>query len=175
MIFINSYEEEINVDEILESFRIITEAFEDVDDIIGFCEENGFSDDDKVILKDKIDEYIEKSKEISKKARKDHKSSAVFIFIGLGLNLLGACIMLNFPIASLVLQLIGLINYLISIVKSTKMITGVSKIRTYISNLKRMKEKANSEKDKERIQRVIDKLEILARNTSVFYKKRDVE
>ena len=78
MIFINSYEEEINVDEILESFRIITEAFEDVDDIIGFCEENGFSDDD-------------------------------------------------------------------------------------------------SEKDKERIQRVIDKLEILDRNTSIFYKKRDVE
>jgi len=48
------------INKILEDFKIIIETFKDVDDIIEYCELQGVTEDDKAIIKEKIDDYIEK-------------------------------------------------------------------------------------------------------------------
>lgn len=153
-----------NLNEILESFKVIIETFEDVDDIVGYCAEQGVTEKDKEYVKEKIDEYIEKVNVLTRKSKENFKAAESNALLSLGITLIGLSISVGFPLTGLVGCMIGLISVMIAGVKAGKALIQSSKVTSYILKLGRLKANAKSEKEKEQIQKVINELSKLQKS-----------
>ena len=165
---------ELYLEEIMESFKIITETFEDVDDFDEFFELHTLDESDKSFIKKKIDEYIKESKKLSVEARKNNKTGLLFNFIGVGISLLGTALAINFPVIGIITALSSAILTLIAVIKYGTELIKTSKIINYKNKLKNLYEKAKNNKDRNEIKKAIDKMDILIKNTKAINKEKNV-
>ena len=165
---------ELYFEEIMESFKIITETFEDVDDFDEFFELHTLDESDKSFIKKKIDEYIKESKKLSVEARKNNKTGLLFNFIGVGISLLGTALAINFPVIGIITALSSAILTLIAVIKYGTELIKTSKIINYKNKLKNLYEKAKDNKDRNEIKKAIDKMDILIKNTKAINKEKNV-
>ena len=165
---------ELYLEEIMESFKIITETFEDVDDFDEFFELHTLDESDKSFIKKKIDEYIKESKKLSVEARKNNKSGLLLNFIGVGISLLGTALAINFPVIGIITALSSAILTLIAVIKYGTELIKTSKIINYKNKLKNLYEKAKNNKDRNEIKKAIDKMDILIKNTKAINKEKNV-
>ena len=165
---------ELYFEEIMESFKIITETFEDVDDFDEFFELHTLDESDKSFIKKKIDEYIKESKKLSVEARKNNKSGLLLNFIGVGISLLGTALAINFPVIGIITALSSAILTLIAVIKYGTELIKTSKIINYKNKLKNLYEKAKNNKDRNEIKKAIDKMDILIKNTKAINKEKNV-
>lgn len=165
---------ELYLEEIMESFKIITETFEDVDDFDEFFELHTLDESDKSFIKKKIDEYIKESKKLSVEARKNNKSGLLLNFIGVGISLLGTALAINFPVIGIITAISSAILTLIAVIKYGTELIKTSKIINYKNKLKNLYEKAKDNKDRNEIKKAIDKMDILIKNTKAINKEKNV-
>lgn len=151
-------------EELLESFKVITEAFEGVDDVITHCELQGVTEADKGIIIEKIDDFTEKTDEAIEKFKKDAKANEkmylIYNLIALGLSLLGMAIVAYLPIVGLISSLSSLVLVVIGSIKwikdQGKTLDELDKTREKLLTLKG---KVSNNKDKERIETLIRKVD----------------
>lgn len=151
-------------EELLESFKVITEAFEGVDDIIAHCELQGITEADKGVIIEKIDDFVENTNEAIEKFKNDSKATEkmyiITKLIGMGISLLSMAIVAALPIVSIITSISGLLVVVVAILKSVKdqekHLKSLEKSRDTLLNLK---EKASKDKDKERIETLIRKVD----------------